>query len=96
MHSRPTIFRLCTTVAAITVAASAATATLTRQPAVAHAPTVVTPALAARTTKPRTAPGEADAHVPQALGAHQQLATVTEWLATTHASIVNAPRRLPA
>ena len=53
---------------------------------------VATPS-AARTIKPRTAPGEADAHVRQVLGAHQHLATVAQWLATAQVTIVSTPRR---
>jgi AcrR family transcriptional regulator len=53
---------------------------------------VATPS-AARTIKPRTAPGEADAHVRQVLGAQQHLATVAHWLATAKVTMVSAPRR---
>ena len=44
-------------------------------------------------SEPRTAPGEADAHVRQVLGAHQHLATVAQWLATAQVTIVSTPRR---
>jgi hypothetical protein len=53
---------------------------------------VATPS-AAGTIEPRTAPGEADAHMRQVLGAHGHLATVAQWLATAKVTLVSSPRR---
>ena len=43
---------------------------------------------------PLQAPGKADAHLRQVVGTQARLAGVTQWLATVHAVVMDAPRQL--